>query len=139
MRLLPFRDRKVVRPTQAGELPSDAALAAPEAIRLLWRAHMDKRLTGVLAAAATVATVGAAQALPQASSYAELLASVPNSTEVLKADDQARAEGQARVQLVQYHHHHHHHRVFIRHHHHHHHHVIVIRRHRHHHHHHHRY
>jgi hypothetical protein len=54
---------------------------------------MDKRLTGVLAAAATVATVGAAQALPQANSYAELLVSVPNSTNVLKADDQARAEG----------------------------------------------
>jgi hypothetical protein len=121
------------------ELQSEAALAAAEAIRLLGEAHMDKRLTGVLAAAATVATVGAAQALPQANSYAELLVSVPNSTDVLKADDQARAEGQARVQLVQFHHHHHHHhhRVFIRHHHHHHHHVIVIRRHRHHHHHHH--
>ena len=89
--------------------------------------HMDKRLTGVLAAAATVATVGAAQALPQATSYAELLGSVPNATDVLKADDQARAErGEGKVQLVQFyhhhHHHHHHHRVFIRHHHHHHHH-----------------
>src|SRR5690348_5982654 len=132
------------------ELCGEAALAAPEAIRLLWRAHMDKRLAGLLGAVASVATVGAAQAampaaetgspIPQASSYAELLGSVPNAAELLQADDQSRVEQAGGVQLAQFHHHHHHHhhRVIIRHHHHHHHHVIVIKR-RHHHHHHHRY
>src|SRR3954464_13768540 len=148
MRLLLFRNR---RPPAWGkmELRGDAALAAPEAISLLWRVHMDKRLAGLLGAVASVAAVGAAQAamptaetgspIPQASSYAELLGSVPNSGELLKADDQARAEqGEARVQLAQYHHHHHHHRVVIRHHHHHHHQGVVIKR-RHHHHHHYRY
>lgn len=111
---------------------------------------MDKRLAGLLGAVAGMATMGAAHAavptaatsaIPQASSYAELLAPVPNSTELLQADDQSRAEqGWAGgVQLAQYHHHHHHHRVIIRRHHHHHHHVIVIKRRHHHHHHHHGY
>lgn len=95
---------------------------------------MEKKLAGLLGAAAALTTVGAAQAvpaappqtLPAASSYTDLLEPVPNASAVLAADDQRVGDGEARVQLAQYyyyHHHHHHHR-----------HVYVIRRHHHHHH-----
>ena len=105
---------------------------------------MDKKIAGLLGAAAALTTLGSAQAapaapvqtLPAASNYADLLEPVPNATEILAADDQSLGDGQATVQLAQYHHHHHHHRRVIvihrRHHHHHHH----WRRYHHHHHHH---
>lgn len=109
---------------------------------------MDKKIAALLGAAAGVASMGSAQAATgpagtaqaqQASSYADLLAPVPNPVEALKADDAARAqEAAAEMQLAQYypypypppyyyyrhHHHHHHHRYWRRsyHHHHHHHH-----------------
>ena len=117
---------------------------------------MDKKIAGLLGAVAGLATMGAANAavqtpatdspLPAASSYAELLAPVGNAAELLVADDAARLQqGEAHVQLAQYHHHHHHHhhtKIIIRrrhyHHHHHHHHPrVIIRRSHHHHHHHH--
>ena len=106
---------------------------------------MDKKLAGLLGAAAALTTLGGAQAapapaqaLPVAANYADLLEPVPNAASVLAADDQRLQEQQPTVQLAQYHHHHHHHHVVVIHrHHHHHHHVVVIRRHRHHHHHHH--
>lgn len=102
---------------------------------------MDKKIAGLLGAAAALTTLGSAQAtpaapvqtLPAASSYADLLEPVPNAAEILVADDQRMGEQQATVQLAQYHHHHHHRRVIVihrRHHHHHH-----WRRHHHHHHH----
>ena len=107
---------------------------------------MDKKIAGLLGAVAGLATMGAANAavqnpatdspLPAAASYAELLAPVGNAPELLAADDAARAQqGEARVQLAQYHHHHHHNtRIIIkRRHHHHHHRKIIIRSHHHHH------
>jgi membrane-bound lytic murein transglycosylase len=112
---------------------------------------MDKKIAGLLGAAAGLATVNAAQAATepganpsetlQASSYAELLAPIPNAVEVLKADNAARAQN---IKLAQYynpyygysyppsgyyaypyyrphHHHHHHNNYYSRHDHHHHH------------------
>jgi len=108
---------------------------------------MDKKIAGLLGAAAALATVGGAnaatevQGTPQnpATAYRELLNPVPNAVAALKADD-ARRDAEARnVKTAQvsvqfgHHHHHHHHGVRIRVGHHHHHHV----RHHHHHHHHH--
>jgi hypothetical protein len=95
---------------------------------------MDKKIAGLLGAVAAVSTMTGAQAATQpastsgalqASSYADLLAPVPNAVAALNADNAALAqvspvEG---VKLAQYHHHHRR--------------VIVIKRHRHHHHHHH--
>ncbi len=86
---------------------------------------MDKKIAGLLGAVAGVATLGAAHATPApanpmaASSYADLLAPVPNAVEALKTDNEARTQAPEGVQLAQYHHHHHHH--YRRHHHHHHH------------------
>jgi hypothetical protein len=108
---------------------------------------MDKKIAGLLGAAAALATVGAANATEvqgnapnPASNYRELLAPVPNALAALKADD-ARRDGESRdgVKLAQvtigvghHHHHHHHHgpRIIVGHHHHH------VRHHHHHHHHH---
>ncbi len=98
---------------------------------------MDKRIAALLGAAAAVATVGGAQAATQpnpnssealsASSYADLLAPVPDAVAALEADNATRAQMPAEqsVKLAQDHHHHHN-TVVIRHsrdrHHHHHHH-----------------
>jgi hypothetical protein len=99
---------------------------------------MDKRLAGLLGAAAALGALSTAQAAPapatepsdvlQANSYADLLQPIPNAAATLKVIDEGTltASAEPRVQLAQMHHHHHHH--------HHHH----FRRHRHHHHHHHR-
>jgi hypothetical protein len=108
---------------------------------------MDKKIAGLLGAAAALAAVGSANAATEAqgnpqnpaAGYRELLNPVPNAVAALKADD-ARREAEARnvktaqvsVQFGHHHHHHHHHGVRIRVGHHHHHHV----RHDHHHHHH---
>jgi hypothetical protein len=99
---------------------------------------MDKKLAGLLGAAAALTTMTGAQAAPgqetglsPATSYSDLLAPVPNATAALKADDARLAQREtAGEQLAQisvqvghhHHHHHHHHRVIVRHHHHHHHH-----------------
>jgi hypothetical protein len=109
---------------------------------------MDKKIAGLLGAVAGLATVSSAQAATgpaanaaeglQASSYADLLAPIPNAVERLQADNAARAPN---IELAQwnyyypyysytpypyryyhhYHHHHHHHHAVARHHHHHHH------------------
>lgn len=112
---------------------------------------MDKKIAGLLGAVAGLATVGTAQAaIPpapnpeglQASSYADLLAPIPNAVEALQADNAAWARN---IELAQYyyngpaygypnggpaygyysnpyyHHHHHHHNNYYAHHHHHHH------------------
>jgi hypothetical protein len=92
---------------------------------------MDKRIAGLLGAAAALTAVSGAQAMtPQgtelapAASYADLLQPVPNAVALLKDDDarlaQTPASGATRV--AQAHHHHHHHRRRHHHHHHHHHH-----------------
>jgi hypothetical protein len=94
---------------------------------------MDKRIAGLLGAAAAVTALSGVQANAapaQAASYADLLQPVPNAVSALQADDERRAaEPDARVQLAQYHHHHHfrrthhHHHHWRRHYHHHHHHA----------------
>jgi len=112
---------------------------------------MDRKIAGLLGAAAAVATVGGAQASTApaqapndplaARSYADLLAPIPNATEALIADN-ARLEAKPPegVQLAQYyyhhHHHHHHHHGYYRYYHHHHHHHHGYYRYYHHHHHH---
>jgi hypothetical protein len=111
---------------------------------------MDKKLAGLLGAAAALTTMtGVAQAAPvqsselaPAMSYKDLLDPIPNAVPLLKADDGrlARTSANTETRLAQisvqvgHHHHHHHMRVY---HHHHHHHTVVIRHHHHHHHHHH--
>ena len=112
---------------------------------------MEKKIAGLLGAAAALGTFGAAQAAAapdpsptlRASSFAELLQPIPNAAALLRAiDEQAPAKtADGNVQVAQFYHHHHHH---------HHHHgyyrgddygygprVIVVPRYRHHHHHHH--
>ena len=106
---------------------------------------MDKRIAGLLGAAAALTTVTAAQAAAPAqgtepTSYRDLLNPVPNAVATLRADDaqvaQKTEEDANEMQVAQ---------VFYRHHHHHHHHVIIrpfrrhFRHHHHHHHHHHHY
>ncbi len=104
---------------------------------------MDKRIAGLLGAAAALTTVTAAQAAAPAqtqatepTSYRDLLNPVPNAVAALKADEVQTAQkteeagNEMQVAQVLYrHHHHHHHHVIIRpfrrhfrHHHHHHHH-----------------
>jgi hypothetical protein len=78
---------------------------------------MDKKIAGLLGAAAALTTVGGAHAATTqptkplaATSYRDLLEPVPNALALLTADDAVRAQQPpARVQLAQYHHHHHHH------------------------------
>ncbi len=103
---------------------------------------MDKKIAGLLGGVAAL-TLGAAQAAtPQAaapgdglraSSYADLLAPVPNAVAALQEDDASRdvKTSTGRVRVAEDHHHHHHHRYHKR--------VIILKghRHRHHHHHHH--
>lgn len=119
---------------------------------------MDKIAVGLIGAVAGLATIGATHAasasapngpeLLQASSYADLLAPVPNAVALLQADNAARVEATADLTPAfygyytygygnpyayyppyysygyppYYHHHHHHHHFARRHHHHHHHH-----------------
>jgi hypothetical protein len=105
---------------------------------------MDKKLAGLLGAAAALTTMTAAQAampdqkteMAPVASYRDLLDPVPNALSALKADNAKRDEA-PKTQLAQvsvqvggghhhYHHHPHHHGVVVRlgpgHHHYHHHH-----------------
>ena len=101
---------------------------------------MDKKLAGLLGAAAALTTMTAAKAapavgpeFPPVSSHRDLLDPVPNALPLLKADDQCLAQngGTRTAQVVIGHHHHHHHHhgagVYVR---------VGARAHRHHHHHH---
>ena len=109
---------------------------------------MDKKIAGLLGAAAAIATVGTANAtevqgnpVNQAASYRELLDPVPNALAAWKAEEAQRASApsaseklaQVVIGVGHHHHHHHHHQVVPRvhvrvlphphdHHHHHHHH-----------------
>jgi hypothetical protein len=90
---------------------------------------MDKRIAGLLGAAAALTAVNSAQAattptasLSPAASYRDLLEPVPNAVAALKSEENqgseaAKATGETRLAY-----HHHHHRHWRRHHHHHHHH-----------------
>ena len=92
---------------------------------------MDKRLAGLLGAAAAVTAVSAAQGaapsqsteLAPATSYRELLDLVPNALAALMADETSEAKKPAsgETKLAYHHHHHHHHGWWRRRHHHHHH------------------
>jgi hypothetical protein len=100
---------------------------------------MDKKIAGLLGAAAALTTMSGAQAAtPQgaeiapAASYTDLLQPIPNAAAALKADDARLVRTQlAQVTIQVGHHHHHHHHVRRSHHHHHH----QARHHHHHHHH----
>ena len=80
---------------------------------------MDKKIAGLLGAAAALATVSGANATEvqgnvpgPAASYRDLLNPVPKALEALKADDARLASAPAdEVKLAQngHHHHHHHH------------------------------
>src|SRR6478736_4320077 len=106
---------------------------------------MDKKLAGLLGAAAALTAVGGAQAATPAqsteaapaTSYRELLDPVPNALAALMADEGQHAKAAARgeTQLAYHHHHHHHHHHGWRRHWHHHHHHHWWGRHHHHHHH----
>jgi hypothetical protein len=91
---------------------------------------MDKKIAGLLGAAATLASMDAALAATTAApspadtmrvaSYAELLAPIPNAVALLIANDAVRTQSPAqRVQLAGHHHHHRYRRQRSRHHHHH--------------------
>ena len=89
---------------------------------------MDKKIVGLLGAAAVLTAAGAAQAaapaqteLAPAASYRDLLQPVPNAVAMLKSDDARSAEKTAGETRLAHHHHHHHHRRHHHHHHHHHH------------------
>jgi Transposase len=93
--------------------------------------EMDKKIAGLLGAAAAFTMVGAAQAAPEqptkmapATSYRDLLDTIPNALPLLKSDDARFAEAQ-RMEVAQidvkvgrghhhHHHHHHHHGVVVR-------------------------
>ena len=79
---------------------------------------MDKKIAGLLGAAAALTTMTGAQANPSqqsaptaVTSYRDLLEPVPGAVELLKADDArlAAASEEGNVKLAQYYHHHHHH------------------------------
>ena len=101
---------------------------------------MDKRLAGLLGAAAAFTVVSTAHATPAptsqlapATSYRDLLDPVANAVPLLKADDAQLAKRSAEevAQIsVQLGHHHHHRHVAVMHHHHHHH-VVVMHHHHH--------
>ncbi|HEX4410144.1 MAG TPA: hypothetical protein VH206_15330 [Xanthobacteraceae bacterium] len=94
---------------------------------------MDKKIVGLLGAAAALTTMtAAAQASPAqttepatVTSYSDLLNPVANAGSLLQADN-ARRSAEQNTQVAQIsvsigHRHHHHHVVVVRHHHHHHH------------------
>jgi hypothetical protein len=110
---------------------------------------MDKKIAGLLGAAAAIAAVSGANATEvqgnapnAAANYRELLNPVSNALETLKADDARRADtpadavklAQVSISVGHHHHHHHHHHVArprvrivprAHHHHHHHHHSSI--------------
>ncbi len=69
---------------------------------------MDKKIAGLLGAAAALATVGGAHAAVSEANavdpgltYRDLLSPVPNATEALKADDAQRESGQTKTEVAQ--------------------------------------
>ena len=94
---------------------------------------MDKKIAGLLGAAAALTTMAGAQAATvqptgpaPVTSYRDLLDPVPNAVPMLQADNARLAEPKTEVAQVTiavgHHHHHHHIRIIPRHRHHHHHH-----------------
>jgi hypothetical protein len=93
---------------------------------------MDRKIAGLLGAAAALTTATAAYAatptpeeLPLVTNYQDLLTAVPNPVAALRADDARLAKapaGEMKIAQDHHHHHHHHHRPPPRRRHHHHHH-----------------
>jgi hypothetical protein len=88
---------------------------------------MDKKIAGLLGAAAALTAVNGAEAaspaatagLEPAATYRDLLEPIPNALALLKSEDTRGTDTRAgRTQLAQYHHHHHHQRWWRYHHHH---------------------
>ena len=87
---------------------------------------MDKKIAGLLGAAAALASLNGAQAATapdptevlKAGSYADLLRPIPNAMAVLEAVDRAAGDFEANDQVAQFyvehHHHHHHHNSYYR-------------------------
>ena len=90
---------------------------------------MDKKIAGLLGAAAAFTAMNSAQAAAPATvepapSYRDLLEPIPNAMALLKNEDtQDTAKASGETRLAQHHHHHrsyrHHHHRYFRHHHHH--------------------
>jgi hypothetical protein len=78
---------------------------------------MDKKIAGLLGAAAALTTLGSVNTASASASepapvttYGDLLEPVPNALAALIADDAALAQQRpATTRVAQYHHHHHHH------------------------------
>jgi len=86
---------------------------------------MDKKIAGLLGAAAALTVTTSTQAAPAQQTelapptrYADLLKPVPNAVAALRGDEANRAQAPARLEHVQFYHHHHHHGFFHHHHHH---------------------
>jgi hypothetical protein len=84
---------------------------------------LDKKIAGILGAAAAFGALGSAQAAPaptdvlQANSYADLLEPIANAGARLQALDEAtppKAGENVQVAQFYHHHHHHHHHSFYR-------------------------
>ena len=97
--------------TSGGNYPAFGSLVFTGAKMLrpdaFWRGLMDKKIAGLLGAAAAIATVGSANAtevqgnpVNQAASYRELLDPVPNAVAALKADDARRASRPAATEKL---------------------------------------
>jgi len=87
---------------------------------------MDKKIAGLIGAAAALSAIGTAQAaapiasqLAPATAYRDLLDPIPNAVPLLKADNGQREQAQMKVAATvvikhkRHHHHHHHHTVVI--------------------------
>jgi len=86
---------------------------------------MDKKIAGLLGAAAALTVTTGTQGAPAqhtelapATRYSDLLTPVANAVAVLRDDEANRAQAPARLERVQFYHHHHHHGFFHHHHHH---------------------
>ncbi len=89
---------------------------------------MERKIAGLLGAAAALGTLNAAQAAPapdpsdslKVNSYADLLEPIPNALAVLQAieEKQPVKPWEDNVQLAQFYYHHHHHHGYYHHHHH---------------------
>ena len=89
---------------------------------------MDKKIAGLLGAAAALASFSSAQAAPtdpsevlKAESYADLLKPIPNALAALEAVDRQAGDPAEGVKVAQFyigvgrdHHHHHHHNSYYR-------------------------
>jgi hypothetical protein len=87
--------------------PFPAKLPGPQSIM---ETKMDKKIAGLLGAAAALASLNSAQAAAppdptevlKARSYSDLLGPIPNAMAVLEAVDRAASDSEANVQVAQF-------------------------------------